>query len=208
MPHALYVHSSLAADRFRQGGAGLSLAAKLRITRYDVVFAMVLAGAVNISMLLVAATALGGSSGVNTVEGAHDALSTRLGPLVALAFAVALLVSGLSSTAVGSHAGAVVMAGLAPWQVGRTTRRLITLVPAIVLLASGIEPTGLLVGSQVLLCLGIPLVMVPLVRLAMKSELMGPAAAKGALLVFAWAATGMIAALDILLVVLTVTEPG
>jgi len=121
---------------------------------------------------------------------------------------VALLVSGLSSTAVGSHAGAVVMAGLAPWQVGRTTRRLITLVPAIVLLISGLEPTSLLVGSQVLLCLGIPLVMVPLVRLAMKSEVMGPAAAKGALLVFAWAATGVIAALDITLVVLTVTEAG
>lgn len=208
MPHALYVHSSLAADRFRQGGVGLSLGDKLRITRYDVVFAMVLAGAVNISMLLVAATALGGSSGVNTLEGAHDALSTRLGPFVALVFAVALLVSGLSSTAVGSHAGAVVMAGLAPWQVGRTTRRLITLVPAIVLLIIGIEPTSLLVGSQVLLCLGIPLVMVPLVRLAMKSEVMGPAAAKGALLVFAWAATGVIAALDITLVVLTVTEAG
>jgi manganese transport protein len=208
MPHALYVHSALAADRFRQDGADLDLAAKLRVTRYDVVLAMILAGAVNISMLLVAATALGGSAGVDTLEGAHAALSSRLGPFVALAFAVALLVSGLSSTAVGSHAGAVVMAGLAPWQVGRTTRRLITMVPAIVLLATGIEPTGLLVGSQVLLCLGIPLVMVPLVRLAMKSELMGPAAAKGALLVFAWAATAVIAALDLVLVVLTVTESG
>lgn len=208
MPHALYVHSALAADRFRQDGAGMDLAAKLRVTRYDVVFAMILAGAVNISMLLVAATALGGSSGVDTLEGAHDALSTRLGPFVALAFAVALLVSGLSSTAVGSHAGSVVMAGLAPWQVGRTTRRLITLVPAIALLASGIEPTGLLVGSQVLLCLGIPLVMVPLVRLATKPELMAHAAARGALLVFAWAATVVIAALDITLVVLTITEAG
>lgn len=111
-------------------------------------------------------------------------------------------------TAVGSHAGSVVMAGLAPWQVGRTTRQLVTLVPAIALLATGIEPTGLLVGSQVLLCLGIPLVMVPLVRLAMKPELMGPAAAKGVLLVFAWAATAVIAPLDITLVVLTLTDAG
>jgi len=208
MPHALYVHSALAADRFRQDGAGLDLRAKLRITRYDVVLAMILAGAVNISMLLVAATALGGSAGVDTLEGAHKALSSRLGPFVALAFAVALLVSGLSSTAVGSHAGAVVMAGLAPWQVGQTTRRLITLVPAIVVLSTGIEPTGLLIGSQVLLSLGIPAAMIPLVRLAMKSELMGHAAAKGALLVSAWTATAVIAALDITLVVLTLSGAG
>ena len=208
MPHALYVHSSLAADRFAQGGRGLTLAEKLRITRTDVGLAMLLAGAVNISMLLVAATALGGTGEVDTLSGAYEALSSQLGPLVGLAFAIALLVSGLSSTAVGSHAGSVVMAGLAPWQVGRTTRRLITLIPAIVLLSVGLEPTGLLVASQVLLCLGIPLVMVPLVRLAGKSELLGAARLRGLLAGFAWTATGVIAALDLTLVVLTVTESG
>ncbi len=145
---------------------------------------------------------------MDTLSGAYEALSSQLGPLVGLAFAIALLVSGLSSTAVGSHAGSVVMAGLAPWQVGRTTRRLITLIPAIVLLSVGLEPTGLLVASQVLLCLGIPLVMVPLVRLAGKSELLGAARLRGLLAGFAWTATGVIAALDLTLVVLTVTESG
>ncbi len=157
-----------------------------------------------VALLLVAAGGLEGVPGVDTLEGAHRALGVELGPTVALLFAVGLLVSGLASTAVGVQAGAVVMAGLAPFTLARTTRRLITLVPAVALLAVGAEPTRLLVSSQALLSLGIPVVTVPLVRLATPRSVMGDAVPGRVPIVIAWLATGLIGLLDLGLVGATV----
>jgi manganese transport protein len=167
MPHAVYLHSALARDRH---GRAPHL---LRTTRIDVVMAMVLAGAVNTAMLLLAASALRGVDGVDSLEGVHAAIGTQLGGGIALLFAVALLASGFASTAVGCYSGAVVLDGLLKVRVPLLTRRLVTLVPALVVLAIGVDPTLALVLSQVVLSFGIPFALVPLVWLTARRSVMG-----------------------------------
>ncbi|MFE2750556.1 Nramp family divalent metal transporter [Actinosynnema sp. NPDC059335] len=167
MPHAVYLHSALARDR--HGRAPHLLAA----TRVDVTVAMVLAGAVNTAMLLVAASALAGHEGVDSLDGVHAAIGAELGGGVALLFAVGLLASGFASTAVGCYSGAVVLDGLLKVRVPLSTRRVVTLVPALVVLGAGVDPTFALVLSQVVLSFGIPFALVPLVRLTASRTLMG-----------------------------------
>lgn len=145
----------------------------LRATRIDVVLALILAGSVNIAMLLLAAANLAGREGTDTIEGAHAAIAGTLGPVVGVLFAVGLLASGLASTSVGAYAGAEIMSGLLKVRVSLLTRRLVTLLPAILLLMTGISPTWLLVVSQVVLSFGIPFAMIPLVRLTRDRELLG-----------------------------------
>jgi manganese transport protein len=127
----------------------------------------------------------------------------ELGPVIAAIFAIGLLASGLASTAVGSHAGAAVMSGLLTIRVPMIVRRLVTLVPAVVILAVGIDPTWALVLSQVLLSLGIPFALIPLMRLTANPEIMGDRADSVGLKVFGWAVSGFIVLLNITLLVLT-----
>ena len=111
MPHAVYLHSGLARDRHGHPEAGPQRRWLLRVTRWDVGLAMLVAGAVNLAMLLVAATNLQGRDDTDSIEGAHAAVRDTLGPTVALFFAIGLLASGLASTSVGrlrrrdDHAG-------------------------------------------------------------------------------------------------------
>lgn len=172
MPHAIYAHSSLARDRFRDRD-GLSTPRLLRATRIDVSVAMVIAGGVNIAMLLLAAANLAGVDGTDSLEGAHAALGESLGPVVATLFAVGLLASGLASSSVGAYAGAEIMQGLLRTRVPLVTRRLVTLIPALAVLALGVDPTLALVLSQVTLSFGIPFALIPLVRLTADRALMG-----------------------------------
>jgi manganese transport protein len=172
MPHAVYLHSALARDRH---GPSAHRTRLLSATRMDVALAMVLAGAVNLAMLLLAASALRGVPGVNTLDGVHAAIGDVLGCGVALLFAMSLLASGFASTAVGCYAGAVVMDGLLRVRVPLLVRRLITLVPALVVLAQGVDPTLALVLSQVVLSCGIPFALVPLVWLTARRSVMGDA---------------------------------
>ncbi|HEV7183462.1 MAG TPA: Nramp family divalent metal transporter [Leifsonia sp.] len=173
MPHAIYLHSALARDRHGRNTTPSMISRLLRATKLDVIAALVLAGAVNIAMLLLAAASLHGVSGTDTIEGAHAAISSALGPAVGVIFAVGLLASGLASTSVGSYAGATIMAGLLKVRIPLLTRRVVTLIPAIVLLALGVEPTWALVVSQVILSLGIPFAMIPLLRLTGSRAVMG-----------------------------------
>ncbi|MGW1786587.1 Nramp family divalent metal transporter [Streptomyces sp. NPDC002143] len=174
MPHAVYLHSALARDRFSvPSGGHRPLLARIR---RDVITAMVLAGAVNMAMLSLAATALPGSSTAHSIEGVHDGLDSTLGGSVALLFAVALLVSGIASTSVGCYAGAVVMEGLLRRRVPILVRRAVTLVPAFTLLAIGADPTRTLVISQVVLSLCIPFALVPVVLLTARTDVMGTVA--------------------------------
>ena len=113
MPHAVYLHSGLARDRHGHPEAGAPRARLLRVTRWDVGIAMLVAGAVNLSMLLIAATNLQGRSDTDSIEGAHAAVRDTLGPTVALLFAIGLLASGLASTSVGAYAGRDDHAGVA-----------------------------------------------------------------------------------------------
>lgn len=173
MPHVVYLHSALSRDRFGTTIEPEKKRALLRGTRTDVVGAMLLAGAVNISMLLLAASALRGQEGVDTLEGAHAAVSSSLGPAIGVLFGIGLLVSGLASTSVGCYAGSVIMAGLLRKRISLFVRRTVTLLPALVLLGTGADPTMILIISQVVLSFGLPLVIFPLIKLTSDASLMG-----------------------------------
>ncbi|GAA3749641.1 Nramp family divalent metal transporter [Leifsonia bigeumensis] len=175
MPHAIYVHSALARDRHGRA-SDATRAGLLRSTKWDVVIALGIAGIVNIGMLLLAAVNLRGIEGTDTIEGAHAAIEGTLGPGIALVFAIGLLASGLASTSVGSYAGATIMAGLLKRRIPLFARRVVTLIPALVILAVGVDPTWALVLSQVFLSFGIPFALVPLLRLTSDRTVMGESA--------------------------------
>ncbi|HJQ48817.1 MAG TPA: Nramp family divalent metal transporter [Amycolatopsis sp.] len=202
MPHAVYLHSGLARDRHGQA-TGNRLAGLLRVTRADVTLAMLLAGAVNLAMILLAATNLRGIPGVDSIAGAHGAVAGTLGGGVALLFAIGLLASGLASTSVGAYAGAMIMQGLLRKHVPLLLRRLVTLLPAIVVLAAGADPSRALVVSQVVLSFGIPFALIPLVRLTNDRGLMGADANHRMTSVVAWAIVGVIVVLNVALIYLT-----
>ncbi|MDQ1124200.1 Nramp family divalent metal transporter [Microbacterium trichothecenolyticum] len=183
MPHAIYAHSALTRDRFAPGtpataagleeARGISTPRLLRATRWDVTIALAVAGTVNLAILLLAAANLAGVDGTDSLEGAYAALRNGLGPLVATLFAVGLLASGLASTSVGAYAGAEIMHGLLHVRVPLLARRLVTLLPALAILAVGIDPTLALVLSQVVLSFGIPFALVPLIALTANRDLLG-----------------------------------
>ncbi len=183
MPHAIYAHSALARDRFGSApshpggdpepGTRTPIARLLTATRWDVTLAMVIAGAVNLGMLLLAAATLAGVSGTDSLEGAHAAISAQLGPLIGTLFAVGLLASGLASTAVGAYAGAEIMHGLLRVRIAMPVRRLVTLIPALIILGLGVDPTFALVLSQVALSFGIPFALIPLVALTAQRRTLG-----------------------------------
>jgi manganese transport protein len=173
MPHVIYLHSSLTTTRLGSRGEGLGVGRLLSATRVDVVSALVLAGLLNLSLLVVAASSLQGFPGTDTLQGVHALMSAELGAGVALLFAVALLGSGLASTSVGSAAGAEVMRGLLRRRIPLGARRVLTVIPAIVVLALGADPSAALVVSQVVLSMGIPFALVPLVVLTARRDVMG-----------------------------------
>ncbi|MFS0865829.1 Nramp family divalent metal transporter [Microbacterium sp. 179-B 1A2 NHS] len=146
----------------------------LRATRWDVTIALAIAGTVNLAILLLAAANLAGVPGTDSLEGAYAALSGGIGPVVATLFAVGLLASGLASTAVGAYAGAEIMHGLLRVRIPLLARRLVTLIPALAILALGVDPTLALILSQVVLSFGIPFALVPLVALTAQRGLLGP----------------------------------
>ncbi|WP_295122942.1 Nramp family divalent metal transporter [uncultured Leifsonia sp.] len=207
MPHAIYLHSALARDRHGATGDTGRVRTLLRATRLDVVLALVLAGAVNIAMLLLAASALPGVAGTDTIEGAHAAIGAALGPVVAAVFAIGLLASGLASASVGSYAGATIMSGLLHMRVPLLVRRVVTLIPAVVILALGVDPTWALVLSQVLLSLGIPFAMIPLLRLTGSRQVMGAQADRVWVRWVGAGVAGLVIVLNLALVVLTVVSP-
>ena len=207
MPHAIYAHSSLARDR--HGGAAHfateSVKGKLlRATRWDVGAALTLAGGVNLAMLLLAATGLRGVAGTDTLTGAADAMSGRLGPAVGVIFGIGLLASGLASTAVGGYASSAIMGGLLHVRIPVLVRRIVAIVPALAILGAGVDPTFAVVLSQVVLSLGIPLALVPLVWLTCSPTTMGAFVNGAVLRVTAVGVTVAIAALNVLLLVLAV----
>jgi len=204
MPHAVYLHSGLARDRHGHPPAGRDRAVLLHATRWDVAMAMLVAGAVNLALLLIAATNLRGMAGTDTIEGAHAAVGQALGPGVALFFAIGLLASGLASTSVGAYAGAMIMQGLLRKTFPLLLRRLVTLIPALLVLASGVDPTRALVLSQVILSFGIPFALVPLVRLTGDRELMGADTNHPLTSALAWVVAALITALNVALIYLTV----
>ncbi len=205
MPHAIYLHSSLSRDRHGSGHGHGRLRELLHATKWDVGLSLVIAGSVNIGMLMLAAAALRGVDGTDSIEGAYAAIDSALGPVIAAIFGVGLLASGLASTSVGCYAGAAIMGGLIHRRIPLIVRRSITLVPALIILGSGVSPTWALVISQVVLSIGIPFALIPLVRLISDRSLMGMYVAGLGTKVVAWAVVAAIVALNAVLLVLTAT---
>jgi manganese transport protein len=174
MPHVIYLHSALTQRRI-VGRDDRERRQILRFERVDVVIAMAIAGAVNLSMMIMAAALFHGSglTGIDTIDGAYDGLKQLVSTNAATIFAIALLASGYASSSVGTMSGQVVMQGFIRRRIPIFLRRAITLAPALIVLALGINPTDALVGSQVVLSFGIPFALVPLLLLGRRRDLMG-----------------------------------
>jgi manganese transport protein len=205
MPHAIWLHAALTQGRYIRRTPE-QRSALLRSQRVDVVTAMTIAGLVNLAMLVIAAQVLSdGPEPVDTIEGAHAGLGDALGPAAALLFALALLASGLAATSVGTYSGQVVMEGFLRRRVPLLLRRLITVVPALVVLALGVDPTRALVLSQVVLSFGVPFALVPLVLLTRRPALMGQLANRPVTTLIATVVAALIIALNVVLIVSVVT---
>ncbi|MFJ5925673.1 Nramp family divalent metal transporter [Kitasatospora sp. NPDC092948] len=180
MPHVIYLHSSLTGARTGAPGEGLPVPGRLRLLRAmrrDVLVGLGLAGVANAAMLVVAARLFHSSNRpVQSIEDVHAGLADMLGPGAALAFAIALLASGLASSSVGTYAGQVIMSGFLGRSVPLAARRAITLLPSLVVLFAGLDATAALVWSQAVLSFGIPFALVPLVVLTRDRRVMGPLA--------------------------------
>jgi manganese transport protein len=174
MPHVVYLHSALTQQRI-QAHDDDERRSLLRFQRLDVVLAMGLAGVINLTMLIVAAALFheSGRTGVETIQGAHSGFAALLGPGAALAFAIALLASGLSSSSVGTYAGQVVMQGFINRRIPLYLRRGLTMAPSLIVLGIGVNTTTTLVISQVVLSFGIPFALVPMILLTRRKDVMG-----------------------------------
>jgi manganese transport protein len=174
MPHVIYLHSALTQDRIvpRDDGERHAL---LRFQRIDVTIAMTIAGLVNMSMLVIAASLFhdAGLTDLDSIEDAHAQFEALVGPGAAVAFALALLASGFASSSVGTYAGQVVMQGFIARRIPMVLRRAVTMAPALIVLAIGLDPSRSLVISQVVLSFGIPFALVPLVLLTRRHDVMG-----------------------------------
>ncbi len=200
MPHVIYLHSALTQHRI----VGRNNDERRRILRFekiDVVIALSLAGLVNISMMVVAAALFHGSglTGIDTIEGGYEALQSLVSDRAAAIFGVALLASGFASSSVGTMAGQVVMQGFIHRRIPLFLRRALTLTPALVVLALGVNPTDALVASQVVLSFGIPFALVPLLLIARDRDVMGELANPTWLSVLAGAIASLIIALNVFL---------
>jgi manganese transport protein len=200
MPHVVYLHSALTQRRI----VGRDDAERRRILRFekiDVVIAMSLAGLVNLSMMMIAAALFHGSglAEIDSIEGAYDGFKSLVSANAATIFGVALLASGFASSSVGTMAGQVVMQGFIRRRIPIFVRRAVTLAPALVVLAIGLNPTDALVGSQVVLSFGIPFALVPLLMIASKREVMGAMVNPRWLTAIAGVLAAMIIALNVFL---------
>jgi manganese transport protein len=205
MPHVIYLHSALTQRRI----VTTTIEEKRRLLRFqrvDVTIAMGLAGLANMAMLIVAASLFhaNGLTDVDTIEEAHTGFEALVGPGAALAFALALLASGLASSSVGTLAGQVVMQGFINRTIPMVLRRLVTMLPALVVLAIGVNPTEALVLSQVVLSFGIPFALVPLLLLTRRRDIMGGLVNRRITTVAASIAAALIIALNLFLLVRTI----
>jgi manganese transport protein len=205
MPHVVYLHSALTQDRMapRDEGERRELLKWLRI---DVGLGLSAAGVINLTMMLVAAALFFrvGATDVDSIEAAHRGLGELVGGGAALAFAVALLASGLSSSSVGTYAGQIVMQGFMGWRIPLFLRRAVTMTPALVVLALGLPTTDTLVVSQVVLSFGIPFALIPLIIMSSNREVMGAMVNRRRTTLAASVVAAIIIALNLYLIVDTI----
>jgi manganese transport protein len=201
MPHVIYLHSALTQNRVKAADDA-ERRLLLRFNRIDVTIAMTLAGIINMSMLVIAASLFFGTGPeVDTIEKAHAGFKDLVGPSAAVAFALALLASGFASSSVGTYAGQVVMQGFIARAVPLAVRRAVTMTPALIVLAIGVDPSNALVISQVVLSFGIPFALVPLVLLTRRKDIMGALVNRPVTTIVAGIVAALISALNLFLLV-------
>ncbi|MEP7334991.1 MAG: Nramp family divalent metal transporter [Actinomycetota bacterium] len=204
MPHVIWLHSALTQHRI----VGADEEAKRRIYRFervDVVIAMTIAGLINMSMLITAAAVFNerGLTGIADLDEVFEGLGAAFSSHADIAFGVALLASGLSSSSIGTLAGQVVMQGFIRRQIPLFLRRGITMVPALIVIAVGVNASSALVVSQVVLSFGIPFALIPLVLFSRDRELMGGLVNARLTTIAATVVAGLIISLNIVLLYLT-----
>ncbi len=206
MPHVIFLHSSLMQGRIVVRDPVL-MRKLFRFETIDVMVAMGLAGLINGAMLIMAASTFhrGGLQTVGTLEEAHRTLQPLLGRTAGWVFALSLLLAGLSSATVGTMAGQVIMQGFLRRHVPVWLRRLVTMIPSLVVIAVGFDPTRTLVFSQVLLSFGLPFAVIPLVMFTRRPDLMGPLVNHRATTVLAFVVAGLITLLNAYLIIQMLT---
>jgi manganese transport protein len=174
MPHAIYLHSALTQDRIVVREPAM-LRRLFRFEVVDVLIAMGMASLINGAMLIMAASTFykQGLTSVATIEDAYLTLQPLLGRAAGTVFAISLLASGLSSSSVGTMAGQVIMQGFMHRHIPPWIRRLVTMAPSLIVIAVGLNPTRVLVLSQVLLSFGLPFAIIPLVIFTRRKDIMG-----------------------------------
>jgi len=174
MPHAIYLHSALTQDRIVVREPAM-LRRLFRFEVVDVLIAMGVASLINGAMLIMAASTFykQGLTSVATIQDAYLTLQPLLGKAAGTVFAISLLASGLSSSSVGTMAGQVIMQGFMHRHIPPWIRRLATMAPSLIVIAVGLNPTRVLVLSQVLLSFGLPFAIIPLVIFTRRKDIMG-----------------------------------
>ena len=204
MPHVIYLHSALTQRRVVPQN-DKEARALYRYTRIDVVIAMVLAGLINVAMLVMAASVFwkSGLLHVESLESAHRTLRPILGSASSALFALALIGSGLSSATVGTLAGQVVMQGFIRRKIPVFVRRAVTMVPALVVIGIGVDPSRTLVLSQVVLSFGIPFAVIPLAIFTSRRSVMGELTNRRGTVTVTVAVTALICAVNVYLLAQT-----
>jgi len=203
MPHVIYLHSQLVQCR-RTPQTDSQKVKHFRLELFDIMVAMNVAFLVNAAMVVVsAAVFFNRGMRVDSIEQAHQSLAPLLGSLSSGAFGIALLASGLSSSAVGTMAGQTIMKGFVNFNIPLTARRLVTMIPAMAIIALGIDPMRALVMSQVVLSFALPLAIIPLMLITMRRDIMGVLVNKPLVNVTGWLITAMIVSLNGVLLYLT-----
>ncbi|MFL5759838.1 MAG: Nramp family divalent metal transporter [Thermomicrobiales bacterium] len=207
MPHVIYLHSALTQDRIVTRDP-IQLRRLFRFEVIDVVIAMGLAGLVNAAMLVMAASTFyeKGLTEIASIEEAHQTLQPLLGSAASTIFAISLLASGLSSSTVGTLAGQTIMQGFVRRSIPLWLRRFLTMIPALVVIAIGLDPTRTLVISQVVLSFGIPFALIPLVMFTRQKDLMGVLVNRRLTTIVATIVAAVIVALNIFLLYQTFTD--
>ena len=205
MPHAIYLHSTLVNDHYSAGQKKPDIKTLLHGSKVDVIWALLLAGTVNLALLILAANSLYGVTGTDSIEGAQHAIAAALGPVVGTIFSVGLLASSLSSTSVGTYAGAEIMHGLLRVKAPMWACRVVTLVPALVVLWFAKNPTEALIIGQVVLSIGIPFAIIPLMKYTHDRSLMGDYVDGPVKFAINMVVVSLIVALNVILVFLTLS---
>lgn len=209
MPHVIYLHSSL--TQHLHGGTrkeryNATRKERYNATRWDVAIAMTIAGFVNLAMMATAAAAFhfNGHTGIADLDQAYLTLEPLLSHAAATIFGLSLIAAGLSSTVVGTLAGQVVMQGFIRFHIPLWFRRAITMLPSFIVILMGLDPTRILVMSQVLLSFGIALALVPLLIFTSDSRLMGDLANSRWVKLLGWGIVAVVVLLNGWLIIGTI----